>query len=222
MTAKALPYVAVLTGDIVDSTKRPDKAHPRDLSRTLREAAKAAAAAIPAAGLSTLDIFRGDSWQLLVKEPSHALRAALYVRTYIRGGEARGRISWDTRIAIGIGPVEWLDPNKISRSQGAAFVASGEALDGLVKSKRRMAMRVAGGGGSPGLEAVVALLDALAGQWTAKQAWAIHGALAARTQAEIARSFVPPVTQQTVAAHLDKANWDVLEIAFEAWDSGIA
>jgi len=118
--------VAVLTGDLVGSTGLL----VRDLERARSVVIEAVAemARWPDGGiLAGAEFFRGDSWQVLLGEPRHFLRAALYVRASLR---REGR-DLDTRIGVGIGAVEKIDLNRVSLSIGEAFTASGRALDGM-------------------------------------------------------------------------------------------
>lgn len=213
------PVAAVLTGDVVRSGEA-GKAALRRLPGLLRGAGKAAADILPGAGVSGIDIFRGDSWQIFVRDPSAALHAALLVRSFLLGGGARGEPAWDTRVALGFGTVDRLDKRKVSRSQGAAFSASGEALDSLARSRARMAVAAAGPveiRAGTFARASMLLLDALVQNWTSKQAWAVHGALRGHIQFDIAASFRPPVVQSTVVRHLRNARWDVLETILKVW-----
>ncbi|HKJ89198.1 MAG TPA: hypothetical protein VKA48_11915, partial [Gammaproteobacteria bacterium] len=97
------PIYAVLTGDLVrSSTLSADEL--QRVQDGLRTAARELAVASWAADslvVGELDLFRGDSWQLLLRRPGPALRAALFLRsTLLAQGIA------DTRIAIGHGTVE--------------------------------------------------------------------------------------------------------------------
>ncbi len=88
MDSKKPETVAVLTGDVIGST-REKKGEAGDLLPSLRQAAEAVSATLPDAGVSRIDVFRGDSWQILVRQPEAALQAALLFRTYLLGGEGR-------------------------------------------------------------------------------------------------------------------------------------
>jgi hypothetical protein len=218
MSAAGSNCMAVLTGDIVGSRKA-DSPDPRKLAGSLQAAAREAKKAFPGAGLSAIDVFRGDSWQMLVEHPEDALRITLFLRTFLQGGSGSAGASWITRVGIGLGPAEWVDSRHVSRSQGKAFVASGQAIDSLSGSRRHLAMCSAA---SDELErsgrAVVTLLDALVRRWTKKQAWAVCGALCGLTQEAIAAAFVPPVGRRTAGDHLERADWDAVGAALKWWE----
>ena len=75
------------------------------------------------------EIFRGDSWQLLVSPSRYALRLACFIRAGLRS-----RSLADTRIGIGLGDVE-MHGDRPGQSDGIAFRLSGRALDGLKKER---------------------------------------------------------------------------------------
>jgi hypothetical protein len=76
---------------------------------------------------SAWEIYRGDSFQLEVK-PEEALIAALLIKSTIK--LIKGL---DIRIAIGIGNKSY-ESNKITESNGSAFVNSGLCFEQLKKS----------------------------------------------------------------------------------------
>jgi hypothetical protein len=115
----------VLTGDLKASS---------DLdAATLEFARGEVAAAVDAVAVGRSDavaggpeFFRGDSWQLALRDAGLALRIAVLARARLRT-----RAQTDTRIGIGVGAVERLHPERVSLSTGEAFVLSGRALDAI-------------------------------------------------------------------------------------------
>lgn len=177
---------AVLTGDIIGSTKLG----PEQLDAAMalpRRLAKEFEQAHPDAVVGQPDVFRGDSWQLCLNRPALAVTAAVFVRAGFKADD------FDTRIGIGLGPVERLHPERVSESSGPAFARSGGTLDKLGKH-RALALDGAGyldeGGHvrSPvdPLVAGVGLLDAHITRWTQREAIAVYGTLRKLSQDEIA------------------------------------
>jgi hypothetical protein len=112
----------------------------------------------------------------------------------------------DTRIAIGIGPVDALPSGRVSEGTGRAFELSGRALDTMPRH-RRLALSAGEGPVLEGCSVVFALLDSLSRSWTAKQALAVAFALQDLSQDEIAKRWPGGITQQAVAKHLAAAGW---------------
>lgn len=214
---------AVITGDIVGFSGLPEKVqalaiHQLDLvAADLRRAH-------PALLQGNIDTFRGDGWQLALREPGRALEIALLVRARLRALSSAGA-SVDTRAAIGIGSVSRLDPERVSRSQGSAFELSGRALDALAGG-HRMVIAIDEQAGNrhraAGLSTALVLLDALVQRWTPRQSRAIAGTLLGRTQKQIGDDWIGgSVSQQAIAQHLEAASWPAVEEAIgyfrECW-----
>jgi hypothetical protein len=200
---------AVLTGDVVGSTKLDARVR-RNLPAALKLASAAARSVFKKAIPLNADIFRGDSWQLVVADMRLSLRVALFVRAYLLGHLPDG-LGFDTRIAIGIGTITFLPKERVSQGDGSAFRKSGEVFESMPKA-RRMALSIEGRETPAGVGAVVTLIDALMTRWTGKQALAVIGALQGKKQGEIGASWRPPVKQQVIARHLQQANWEAIAI----------
>ncbi len=177
--------------------------------------------------LGEIDIFRGDSWQLLLAEPGNALRAAVAIRAGLKAQTGR-----DTRVAIGIGPATDIDLEQISASTGEAFLASGRMLDEMGR-KQRLALAP-----SPATQAVMGwmpvmldLAEVIIGGWSARRAEVaalaiLHPDWTHETISEALAKAGPgsePISRQGVTDHLLKGNVEIVRDAlsvFEAnsWD----
>ena len=195
---------AVLTGDIVASRQLS----PERMERT-RSVIAAAAAQFrkrePRALSGVPEVFRGDAWQLLLREPRWALRLALLIRAQLL---ARNDVR--TRVSIGIGAVEVINRGRISLSTGEAFTLSGHALDhitGYFDLTGALPERAAP------LErwfpAMLHLCSGLIRSWTRRQAEIVSLALLADnpTHESIAGSLRPRVSKQSVTESLAAARW---------------
>ena len=195
---------AVLTGDIVGSRQVP----ARQLERTRRLVAAGAALfrrRQPRALCGVPEAFRGDAWQLLLREPRWALRVALLMRALLL---ARNDVT--TRIAIGVGEVEVVNRRRISLSTGEAFVLSGHALDhitgyfDLTGALPERAAPLAGW-----FPAMLHLCSGLVRPWTRRQAEIVGLALLLDnpTHEAIAGTLRPRVAKQSVTESLAAARW---------------
>lgn len=209
--------VAVLTGDVVRSTRMAGSARHElleGINRTGRELRAEFGASIP----YEVDIFRGDSWQLLVAETRLALRVALFFRARLRSLLPDWKM--DTRIGIGVGTVDFLPEKGVSSGDGDAFRRSGWALEELGRT-----FRMAYGGEGPQnecLDVCVRLVDFPASNWTARQAFAVAQALLGHTQEDIAQHWMDrPITQQAVAQHLARAGWHAVDTAVQFFERQI-
>ncbi len=196
---------AVLTGDIVASTRLPADA----LHGVMAQLSDAAESVSDWHGNTVTGYARrgGDGWQMVIDRPELSLRAALFLIAVIReGGPDRA-----TRIAIaeGEGTVPGgtrPDPNA---GHGPVFIASGRRLDSLPRN----VCLAHDSGGSIG--AAARLADALASGWTPAQARALCHALppGAGPRKEIARKL--GVSREAVNQALWSAHFPAIEDALK-------
>lgn len=199
---------AILTGDIVGSSKLSPAQRKKLLSElisTSKEIRNIYKDIIP----FDVDIFRGDSWQLLVTEPKLALRVALLFRSTLKGKMSIRE--FDSKIFIGVGTIDSLPGERVSLGNGDAFVLSGRGLESL--KKYRMGIGYPSFDKNDYLNLVVQLIDVFATNWTIKQSTSISGALKGWTQKKIAESL--GLKQQTVYDHLTGSYLSHIENALE-------
>jgi hypothetical protein len=207
---------AVLSGDVVDSTKLPSKLSTQAME-WLREGAAELGSLYTDAIVGRLDTFRHDSWQLLLARPALAFRAAIFLRASLKLHSDAGT-KFDTRLSIGIGGVETISIRRVSDSRGPAFTLSGRMLDAM--DHHRLAF---GAERLPQLlvdalsQTATPLLDCLITDWTPTESRAVLGALKQWTQ-EMTAAHWPAnpetgkrVTRQAVGLSLDRAHWGVIE-----------
>jgi hypothetical protein len=210
---------AALTGDVIKSSRLDSEARKR-LNEAILTAGEELRKSFPGLVAGGINIFRGDSLQFLIDDPSKALRTALFFRAALK---ATSGLKTDIRIAIGIGTVDFMPETARGGADGEAYRLSGPALDSM-KTKQTLCLTLSRTLAlSPqtrmALETTVALAGVLAERWTGKQALAIKGALLGQTQEEIRKSWPIPVTRQAVAKHLDGAGWFGVEQALAVFES---
>ena len=203
---------AVLTGDIVASQRLSvaELDHVRaTVEKSCAEIAQWSAGLLPLA----VEFSRGDAWQVLLREPSMALRSALWIRAALLF-----RCGVDTRIAVGVGSIMPL-AESLSLSGGDAFVRSGQALDSLSQTRMSIVLPTSSPFSS-WVDLVAKLCDAMVGSWTQRQAELVHAALSPQstTQSAIAAALVPPVTKQSVGKGLRAAHWDAISQAIKTFE----
>jgi hypothetical protein len=109
--------IAIITGDIINSTEDNSTQWLSLLKKVLNRYGESP---------EKWEIFRGDSFQLEV-EPKNALLTAFHVKACIKQMANR-----DVRMAIGIGDYTHRE-ERISESNGSAYVRSGESFEELKK-----------------------------------------------------------------------------------------
>lgn len=203
------PLVAVVTGDLVNSTAAGTDVVNAAMGHISEMAA--AIASWPKNGAGHFTRFRGDGWQLLIPRAALALRALLCIHATLK---AAGNLPL-SRISAGFGQIDPIAGEDLSGASGSALIASGRALDGLEKARL---FAVTGPGTTPLHHAIIALAEEQAKRWTPEQAEATAFFLspAQPTQKSIAEAL--GISVQAVHARLKGAGAQAMRRAVEAWE----
>jgi hypothetical protein len=208
-----LKYKAVITGDIVRSRNVVDL---QVLLQVLKES-------IPEIEeqLNTrmdIEIYRGDSFQIVVERPEHAVKVAILIRTKLRSKtifseSEEANISldnlWDARVSIGIGEVD-KPANRVVESTGEAFELSGKQLDSMKTSQDRIRIASAWDSLNQQFEVMAKLGEAIISRWTLSSCEAAYRHLLfGETQKQIAQKL--NISQPAVHKRLSIANIDAIE-----------
>lgn len=203
---------AVITGDIVASSRLSGEEH-ESLHGVMEDVYSVLAGAFPETVGPSIDIFRGDSWQMLVLEPVLALRCGLFYRALLRAKMQTHQ--FNTRMAVGVGHVFSVPEEHISRGSGEAYERSGQALD-VMHGSETLRVVLPKGVEAEAISTVVCLLDERSSLWTDKQALAVTGGLRGWTQKETAEKLWPGgISQSGVSQHLDRAGWHAVKQGIE-------
>ncbi|KQO32626.1 hypothetical protein ASF10_20925 [Flavobacterium sp. Leaf82] len=116
---------SVITGDIIGSRQQTSKHWVEDLKKILSVFGE-----MP----GQWEVYRGDEFQIEIKNPEDALWSAILIKAHLKA------IKLDARMSIGFGS-KTHTAEKISESNGAAFINSGELFETLKKQKVTLAMR---------------------------------------------------------------------------------
>ena len=216
------PFHLVITGDVVASSSMETGSRstlPDQLRKSFAEIRQGRQKALP----YDLDVYGGDGWQVYSNDPLVGLVVAVYMRARMRE-----RANVDMRAAIALDAVDFLQPERVSESDGAAFRRSGRALTEMAKRERlryllpveceqEIAYRIAADG-------VADLVDYAALQWTQSQAQAVAQMVIAYPdrprQRDIAASWRPTsISQPAVNKHLKSGGWEWIERALERYEA---
>ncbi len=201
---------AVITGDIVKSSEL-DGGTRRELFEAMRTVGKELADWLGTNVMPLpLDIFGGDSWQLLLADPARTLDAAVFYRAGLIAamGPKRSKHKVDTRMSIVVGEIDFVPGNRVSEGEGWAFRESGRAL-AEIRAPHLMRLQIQHRPEHSGWEEAVILLDAiLRHRLTAPRALAVKGALMGLASNDIARDWTPPISRSAVTKHLRSVDWE--------------
>lgn len=170
----------IITGDIIDSTSIPIEQR-KDLLTAISVISEELQVFSPL----KCEIYRGDSFQIVVNRPEMAMLIAILLRAGLKSRVPKGsKQNWDARIAVGIGEIEFIS-DSILVSDGEAFRLSGREFDEL--GKRNLAIRTRWEDANEELKISTAFADDIITNWTSSQSLVIYMSLAYQmTQKEIA------------------------------------
>ncbi|MCF8110692.1 MAG: hypothetical protein K9J85_04305 [Desulfobacteraceae bacterium] len=205
---------AVITGDFIRFSDLDQRVR-RNMPRLMAEAGSLLRSVLPGVMPKDIDVFRGDSWQAVIEAPVYALRAALLIHAFIRSDVNGGRLN--TRMAIGVGTVDYIPDNGVSAGDGPAFRFSGKKLEEMTSSRNFGILGYSNPVDpcEPLVDALMRTVGTLAGRWRPLQAKAVLGILKGTSRAEIAGNRPEPVSVQAVSGHLKRASWPAVLNALE-------
>lgn len=185
---------AIITGDIINSRA----VNPNKWMTALK------------ASLNTIgsepkawEIYRGDSFQLRI-EPEHAILIAIRLKSAVR--QFKGA---DVRMAIGIGEVDY-EQEKITESNGTAFIRSGECFDALRKEK--LAIKSSNDHFDKTINTMLALASLTMNNWTPAASKIISVCLEHpdKKQIDLAKMLNKP--QSNISVSLKRSGFEEIQI----------
>ena len=200
---------AVITGDIVKSRKLgPDREKAlKILKDALNSLNNFKGKSI--GGIS--DIFRGDSFQIVIRDPDASLEIAIFLKARLLSNTIKSK-SIDARIAIGIGKIGSYNKKNIQESDGEAFRLSGNALDGISRY-RRFSIKSNIDELNKQCEFISSSIDSITRRWSSEQAEAVLLWLSGYTQTSISKKL--GISQPAVNQRLQLGGHFTLSESFE-------
>ena len=198
-----MTLAAVLTGDLIGSTG-VEVARVEHTMAVLANASELVAHAAP----TRFTRYRGDGWQIYLADP----RDFIWVAMYLRAALTADPHCLATRIAIGIGTVDSLGETGLAGASGAAFTASGRALDSMTTGQELALAGTTVDDIQRSLLAFVA--DRMAG-WSREQAEVVQLMWDHGGHQDIANKL--GISRQAVGARLHAAGYRLIETAGRAF-----
>lgn len=186
--------IAVITGDIISS----QNVDPESWLGKLRELL-ATWSETP----ENWEIYRGDEFQMKCSVDD-AFAKALMIKSLIKNIE-----NLDVRLAIGVGN-EVFRSEKITESNGSAYVNSGRLLNEIKAEGRTLAIRTENDNVNRDLNILFKWASIDFDSWSVATAEIIHRMLTQRdiTQEQLARDF--SISQSSVSQRLKRANYELI------------
>lgn len=197
---------AVLTCDIVDSSKLNV-----DDRLTLNNRVKSFVEELSEKNFTEYLVYRGDSLQGLLNDPSEALRHAIYLKAYIKAyklADSKRSTEADIRISIGIGAIDYKGESLLD-SDGQAFHNSGRTLDTMKKKGRTIMLTTPDQETNRKWDVILSLLEEVIEQWTISSAEIVWRLISGMDDKEIQIDF--DISQPAVSLRKKHAGWDAIQ-----------
>ena len=197
---------AVITGDIAGSSRLQGEQREkllRELKGSFRIVDKILGNDVMA---YPFEIFRGDSFQGVLKTPELSLKASIIIRAKVRGiFKTTLKDAFDARVAIGIGGISLLPNSRGGEGDGEAYRNSGPELDKMKKKSRLLVIKTPWEEENQELNVECALLDTIISRWSVQQMEVVIEHLTGKTQEQIAKNLKisqPGIRKRIQSAHI--------------------
>ena len=189
---------SVITGDIIQSRQVSNALWLPRLKKALSAEGKSP---------KTWEVYRGDSFQVEVKDPANAFLTAIRIKAAIKTVK-----HLDVRMAIGIGNKKF-SSSKVAESDGDAFVNSGEKFETLKKLKQTLAIKTDWPAFDRDMNVCFRLASIPMDDWTTTSAELIQILATGKdlTQKALARKL--GITQPSISERQNRSHYDeVMEL----------
>ena len=186
--------IAIITGDIINSQDTDSEVWLPKLRDLLGSWS---------ASPENWDVYRGDEFQVKCSV-DQVFQKSLMIKSLIKKNE-----NLDVRLAIGIGNEVFLS-EKITESNGSAYVNSGRLLNDIKTDGRTLAIRTENENVNRDLNILFRWASIDFDSWTVATAEIIHRLLtnAELTQDQLAKDL--NISQSSVSQRLKRANYDLI------------
>ena len=186
--------ISIITGDIVNSRKLSSKIWIDGLKKILNSFGKSPA---------EWEVYRGDEFQLEIKNPEEALYAALQIKAYFK------TLKLDVRMSIGVGEKTY-KAKKISESNGTAFSRSGEVFETLKKQKVNLAINTGNFDLDTDLNLMLRLALIFMDNWLSQSAEFVQIAMQNATLSQDGIGQKLGINQAAVSRRRKRAQYDLM------------
>ena len=213
--------IAVITADLIDSTKY-DKKTLAFILEELQKEFKVLEQDYPRQ--VHFDMFRGDSFQGVLKSSEHALRIALRLKATVTKAQLDPMISkavipvGDVRIAIGVGTGDFPEA-QTHTANGEAYQRSGRLFDGMKSLGRKTQFICGEGSVNDEFDTTFAFLDNVTDRWSVASSEVIYYLLKGFKEQEIADTLER--SQAAINLRKKAASWQEIQGLLKRFESVI-
>jgi hypothetical protein len=210
--------VAVLTADLINSTS-----YEKPILKEVINGLKAEFVSISKEQDALFTLFRGDSFQGIIKQPEEALQIALRLKAAVLKVENLAKKKSnvpvaDVRIAIGIGEADY-NEKAIAESNGEAFHFSGHTLDSMKAENKKLSLKTANENINDEFKVSLKFLDSLTDKWSIASAEVIYYLLKGMKEQQIADLLQR--SQAAINLRKKAAGWEEVQLVLHRFNQVI-
>ncbi|MFO7824141.1 MAG: transcriptional regulator [Cyclobacterium sp.] len=187
--------IAIITGDIKDSRLVPVDKWMTLLKAELGLWGKAA---------EDWDIYRGDSFQLKLKNPVGVLEVAVRIKATIKSIPPL-----DIRMGIGLGE-ENFKSKRLLENNGTAYIHSGEAFEDLSKMNQNLLIKSSIDEFNEEMNLMLKLALTVMDEWTPSSARTVYLAMKHPEKTQMELGKLEGVSQHAISARLSRARYEAI------------
>lgn len=187
--------IAIITGDIKDSRLVPVDKWMKLLKAELGVWGKAA---------DDWDIYRGDSFQLKLKDPVGVLEVAVRIKATIKSIPPL-----DIRMGIGLGE-ENFKSKRLLENNGTAYIHSGEAFEDLSKMNQNLLIKSSIEEFNEEMNLMLKLALTVMDEWTPSSARTVYLAMKHPEKTQMELGKLEGVSQHAISARLSRARYEAI------------
>lgn len=216
--------VAVLTADLIDSSLYDEEVLKKVMDTLTSEFDNI----IEKYGKDhvRLNIYRGDSFQGVIKDPAEALIIALQLKAAVnrihlkktRKSKTYSKIA-DFKMAIGIG-TQNLEREAIAESNGQAFQFSGRTLDEMKSENRKTRLKTTQEEIDEEFNTSFFLLDTITDKWSTASAEVVYYLIRDLKEREVASEI--KISQSAVNQRKKAAGWEAISLLLTRYQKVIS
>lgn len=201
---------AVITGDLIDSSKFMDKERQKVTSLLYESFRIVENEIVPNEAFQyKFEIYRGDSFQGVLKNPEFALNTAIAILTFLQSNPVNNKLVLP-RLSIGIGSIDYFSSSdKISESDGEAFQNSGRMLDEMKKKYEILRITTPDSRLNDIFDVQCTFFDVICDKWKIEDSEAVFGKTKKLTQEQIASEY--GISQSAVSYRLKSAGYKAIK-----------
>jgi predicted XRE-type DNA-binding protein len=186
--------IGIITGDIVNSRKLSSKVWMNGFKTLLQTFGK---------NPTDWEIYRGDEFQLEVKNPEDTLLVAFQIKAFFK------TLKLDVRMSIGLGEKTY-KAKKITESNGTAFSRSGEVFENLKKQKINLSINSGNSDFDLEMNLMLRLCLVFMDNWLSQAAEFVKVAIEKQELSQEEIGLILGINQAAVSRRRTRAQFDIL------------